>query len=343
VIAGDKADSAPNPAGRGLGEVAVLANPVAGRGRHGGVAGELLERLAAAGVPARLLDAPDRDAALAAAKTAVEGRPAALVAVGGDGTVHLALQAVAGTGVPLGVVPIGTGNDFAGATGLPTVPHLAVDAVTAALTAPPSGPAAGSTAGAVPLTRTMDLARAAGLDGPDEPVWYATVLSAGLDASINERANRMRWPKGPRRYDISVLVEILVLRPHDYTLVLDGERTELPAMLIAVGNTTSYGGGVPICPGADHADGLLDLTVIDPIGRPTAIRINGLARRGTHLAHPKVRHFRARSVEIHGPAVHAYADGERAAALPLTITCVPAALHLLDHPATGPVGGSAGE
>jgi diacylglycerol kinase (ATP) len=297
--------------------VAVLANPVAGRGRHGGVAGELVERLAAAGLTPRLLAAPDRDAALAASLRAVESRPAALVAVGGDGTVHLALQAVAGSGVPLGVVPIGTGNDFAGATGLPTAPHQAVEALVAALTAG--------------RTRTMDLARATPTGGGGgEPVWYATVLSAGLDASINERANRMRWPKGPSRYQLSILAEIAVLRPHDYTLVLDGERSELSAMLIAVGNTTSYGGGVPICPRADHADGLLDLTIIDPIGRPTAIRINSLARKGTHLAHPRVRHFQARTVEIHGPAVHTYADGERAAQLPVTVECVPAALRLLD-------------
>jgi diacylglycerol kinase (ATP) len=306
-------------------EVAVLANPVAGRGRHGGIAGELVDRLAEAGLRPRLLDAPSREAALAAAREAVgqgsqgaeggRGRPAALIAVGGDGTVHLALQAVAGTGVPLGVVPIGTGNDFAGAIGLPTVPRQAVESVAEAL--------AGG------RTRAMDLARATPVGGGDA-VWYATVLSAGLDASINERANRMRWPKGPSRYQLSILAEIAVLRPHDYALVLDGERTELSAMLIAVGNTTSYGGGVPICPRADHADGLLDLTVIDPIGRPTAIRINSLARKGTHLAHPKVRHFQARTVEIHGPAVHTYADGERAAALPVTITAVPSALRLLD-------------
>lgn len=332
MIAGDRADSNAAEAAGGTGEagggvtgadagvaeVAVLANPVAGRGRHGGVAGELMDRLAAAGLRARLLDAPGRDAALAAARAAVEGRPAALVAVGGDGTVHLAVQAVAGTGVPLGVVPIGTGNDFAGATGLPTDPRRAAEAVTAALTAG--------------RTRTMDLARATGADraGGAEPIWYATVLSAGLDASINERANRMRWPKGPSRYQLSILAEIAMLRPHDYALVLDGERTELTAMLIAVGNTTSYGGGVPICPRADHADGLLDLTVIDPIGRPTAIRINSLARRGAHLAHPKVRCFQARTVEIHGPAVYTYADGERAAALPVTVAAVPDALRLLD-------------
>lgn len=295
-------------------QVAVLANPIAGRGKRGGVIADVVGRLRAARFSPRVLTAGTRAEALDACLAAVADRPAALVAVGGDGTVHLALQAVADTDTPLGVVPIGTGNDFAGALELPLAAEPAIKAVVSALR---EG-----------RTRDLDLARASQEDA--EPLWYGTVLSAGLDASINERANRMRWPKGPRRYDLSILVEIARLTPHAYRLVVDGQPRELDAMIIAVGNTTRYGGGLPICPRADPADGLLDLTVVGPIGRAAAIRLNSQVRKGTHLDdNPAVCAQRARRVEIHGPRMRTYADGERGLSLPVSIDCVPGALHLL--------------
>ncbi len=292
----------------------MLANPIAGRGRRAGILADVIGRLRAARLSPRLLQADTRQEALDACREAVSAEPAALVAVGGDGTVHLALQAVAGTQVPLGMVPVGTGNDFASAVGLPPGEHEAIKATVSAIVA-------GRTA-------VVDLARATHIG--EAGMWYGTVLSAGLDSSINERANRMRWPKGPRRYDLSILVEIAKLAPRDYKLVLDGGAPqELSAMIIAVGNGATYGGGLRICPDADLHDGMLDLTVIGPIGRPTAVRLKSLVRRGTHLQHPAVSHHRVRTVEIHGPTTHTYADGERALPLPVSIECVAGALHVL--------------
>ncbi|BCJ35596.1 sphingosine kinase [Actinocatenispora thailandica] len=293
--------------------MAVLVNPTAGRGRRAGVLADVVGRLRAARLVPRVLAAPDRERAQQACREAVDRSPAALVAVGGDGTVHLAVQAVAGTEVPLGVVPIGTGNDFAGALGLPIDPEPAIKRLVAALT---QG------------QRTIiDLGRATAPGA--EPLWFGTVLSAGLDASINERANQMRWPKGPRRYDLSILAEIARLAPHDYKLVLDGETQELTAMIVAVGNTARYGGGLPVCPAADPADGMLDLTVIGPIGRATAVQMKSLMRKGKHIDHPAVTTRRVRTLEIHGEPRRTYADGERGLPLPVTVECVPNALQLL--------------
>lgn len=293
--------------------MAVLANPVAGRGRHGGVIADVVGRLRAARFAPRVLPAGSRQEALESCLAAVADKPAALVAVGGDGTVHLALQAVADGDVPLGVVPIGTGNDFAGAVGLATDAEAAIKGVVTSL--------------AEQRVRTLDLARASHDD--ELPMWYGTVLSAGLDASINERANRMRWPHGSGRYDLSILVEIAKLAPHDYTLTVDGEAQDLAAMIIAVGNTSRYGGGLPICPAADASDGLLDLTVVSPISRVGAMRLNAQVRRGTHVNNPAVRVRQARTVRIAGEPRYSYADGERALRLPVTIECVPGALRLL--------------
>ncbi|MEV0837953.1 diacylglycerol kinase family protein [Actinocatenispora sera] len=294
-------------------EVAVLVNPTAGRGRRGGVLADVVGRLRAARLVPRVLAAPDRERAQQACRDAVDRSPAALVAVGGDGTVHLAVQAVAGTDVPLGVVPIGTGNDFVGALGLPLEPEAAIKALVAALT---QG-----------QRTVIDLGRATG-PGAD-PLWFGTVLSAGLDASINERANQLRWPKGPRRYDLSILAEIAQLAPHDYKLVLDGETRELTAMIVAVGNTARYGGGLPVCPTADPTDGVLDLTIIGPIGRATAVKMKSLMRKAKHVEHPAVSTHRVRTLEIHGEPRRTYADGERGLPLPVTVECVPGSLQLL--------------
>ncbi|WP_203856809.1 diacylglycerol kinase family protein [Plantactinospora mayteni] len=295
------------------GHLAVLANPTAGRGRFRGLLPAVLDRLGTVGRPVRLLEAGSAAQAGAACRAAVADGAAALVTVGGDGTVHLALQAVAGTGVAFGPVPAGTGNDFAVGTGFPADPLAAVEVIVAAL-------AAGR-------TRSADLARMTGPDGTSR--WYGAVLAAGFDALVNERANRMSWPRGPRRYDLAILVELARLRPRHYLLRLDGVARELDAVLVAVGNCPSYGGGMRICPTADPTDGLLDVVYAGPISRTTLTRIKPRVYRGTHLAHPMVHTQRARTVELVAEDIVGYADGERALPLPLTVTAVPGAVRLL--------------
>ncbi|MFD2765099.1 diacylglycerol kinase [Micromonospora eburnea] len=295
------------------GPVAVLVNPTAGRGRHRGLLPRLLDRLNGAGRPVRLLAADTPEEAEAACHAAVADGAGALVAIGGDGTIHRALQAVAGTAVPFGPVPAGTGNDFAADTGFPTDPLAAVEVVVEALRAG--------------RARPVDLALVTTADGAER--WYGAVLAAGFDAIVNERANRMRWPRGPRRYDLAILVELARLRPRRYRLRLDGAEHEVDAVLVAVGNCASYGGGMRVCPDADPTDGLLDVVVGGRFDRRTLIRVKPRIYQGTHVAHPLVRVHRARTVELDAAGITTYADGERTADLPLRITAVPAALRLL--------------
>jgi diacylglycerol kinase (ATP) len=306
------------------GPVAVLANPRAGVGRWHGLLPAVLDRLAAGGHDIQVLSAVTRAQAEVACRAAVADGVAALVVVGGDGTVHLALQAVAGTRVPLGVVPTGTGNDFVRETIGPAAPLAAVDAIAAAL-------AAGS-------IRVFDLARMTRADGASR--WFGAVLAAGFDAVVNERANHMRWPRGPRRYDLAILRELARLRPRRYTLHLDGVPQEAESVLVAVGNTASYGGGMRICPAADPTDGLLDLVVAGRLNRTTLVRIKPRIYRGTHVRHPLVNTYRAREIRLAvdgagDRGITGYADGERTYPLPVTVTCVPDALRLLALPGAG--------
>jgi diacylglycerol kinase (ATP) len=289
---------------------AVLVNPAAGRGRFGRLLPAVVARLGAGGRPVTVLPSDSAEQAAEAARAAVADGAAALVAVGGDGTVHLALQAVAGTGVPLGIVPAGTGNDFARAMGVPDDPIAAVDAIRSAS-----------------RTRPVDLARMT--DAAGRVRWFGAVLGAGFDAIVNERANAMRFPRGPRRYDLAVLAELARLRPRRYTLTLDGVPHTIDAVLVAVGNTDRYGGGMRICPAADPTDGLLDVVVGGKVGRITLMKIKPSVYRGSHVDHPLVSCFRARTVDLAGEEITGYADGERAFPLPVSVTCVPGALTLL--------------
>jgi diacylglycerol kinase (ATP) len=294
------------------GQVAVLRGPTAGRGRHEAAVTAALSVLGSSG-DVEVLDAHTATEAEQACARAVADGASALVAVGGDGTVHLAVQAAAGTGVPFGVIPAGTGNDFATAVGIPSDLVAAARSVVSCL-------AAGS-------SRQVDLAHLSGPDGYRR--WFAAVLGAGFDAIVNERANAMRWPKGRRRYDIAIFAELLRLRPRPYRISVDGTVYDREAVLVAVGNTHSYGGGMKMCPAADPADGLLDVVVAGRISRTTLLRLQPKVYQGTHVTHPALIQLQGRSVTIAAEGITAYADGERTCPLPITVTAAPGALSLL--------------
>jgi diacylglycerol kinase (ATP) len=291
-------------------EIAVLANPAAGRGRHRGLLPAVVDRLEAAGRPVRLLAADSSEEAEKACHRAVAEGAGTLIAIGGDGTVHQALQAVAGRDVGFGVVAAGPRH---AGVGVPEQPVQAAEAIAAALIAG--------------RDHRVDLARMTGPEG--EVRWFGAVLAAGFDAIVNERANRMRWPRGPRRYDLAIALETARLRPRFYQLELDGDDRSFAGVLVAIGNCPSYGGGLRICPDADPADGLLDVVTAAPLGRVALARLKPRLRRGTHVSDPLVSAFRARQVRINAAEIIGYADGERIGPLPLVVDCVPGAVRLL--------------
>jgi len=286
-------------------DVAVLVSPTAGRGRAGVLTDDVLTAFRAAGLSPRLLPATTGAEAEKLAAEAVAAGAGAVVAVGGDGTVHAAVQAVAGTSAALAVVPSGTGNDLVRALGIPA------DAMAAARAA--AEDLAGGTSTRIDAGRTGDR-------------WWATVLCCGFDSAVSDRANRLRWPKGRRRYDVAVLAELARLKPVELTLVLDGETQTLPVTMVAVGNTPWYGGGMKICPAADPTDGLFDVTVVGATSRLELMRTKPRLTAGTHVEHPMVTVHRAARVELSSPGVTTYADGEPVAPLPAAAECVPGAL-----------------
>jgi diacylglycerol kinase (ATP) len=283
-------------------DIALLTNPTAGKGRGATARSAALERLRGAGLSVRDLSGRDADEALDLARAAVQDGVEALVVVGGDGLVHLGVQALAQTAIPLGIIPAGTGNDVARYFDLPRK-----DAVAAA-----DAVIRGD-------TRKVDLARSGSK-------YFATVLCAGFDAMVNERANRMTWPKGQMRYNLATLSELRVFRPLPYTLELDGTQVKLDAMMVSVGNGPSFGGGLRITEGALLDDGMLDVVVIKPMSRTSLVRTYPKLFKGTHVTHPQYEHHLVRSITIAAPGITTYAVGERFGDLPLTVECAPGAL-----------------
>jgi diacylglycerol kinase (ATP) len=281
---------------------ALLVNPTSGRGRFAGAVDDVRRQLDIGGMPVEVIQGSDADEAAQLARTAVESGVEALLVMGGDGLVHLAAQAAAYTPVTLGIIPTGSGNDVARYLGLPRrKPAAAVDTILRG------------------RTRTIDLAKTSG-------GYYVTVLASGFDSLVNERANTMTWPSGQMRYNLATLAELRVLQPLNYTLELDGGRHQVEAIVVAVGNGPSYGGGLRMCEGAELDDGLLDVVIISPLRRLQVVALYPRLFNGSHVRHWAYEHHRVQRVSLAAPGIVAYADGERIGALPLTVDVAPAAL-----------------
>ncbi|WP_454858924.1 diacylglycerol kinase [Promicromonospora soli] len=293
------------------GHIAVLVNPASGRGIGADSGQVAIERLRARGADVRVYQGSSEGETVALAQRAVDEGPGALVVVGGDGTVSSVLAPVLESGTPLAVIPGGTGNDLAREHGIP------LDDAAAAADVVLDG-----------ARRRVDTGTITADDGTVRH--FVTVLCAGLDSLTNERTNRMTWPTGPARYLVAVYLEWLRLRKFAYRLHPAGAPAlEQDGYMLAIGLTRYYGGGVPICPGADPADGLLDVTLVQAVGRFRILAFDPLIKAGTHVERPEVTTLRASAIRLEAPAgLVAYADGEFAGPLPVTVEAQREALTL---------------
>lgn len=290
--------------------ISLIANPRSGKGRGAAAADAAVAALRASGAEVHVhagASAADTRALIA---TALTEQPDAIVVVGGDGTVSEVLPELIEATVPLALVPAGTGNDLARALALPL--H---DPTQAALLALHGRPRRIDVGEIVTGARTVP---------------FLTVAALGFDAKVSDRTNRLRWPRGAARYYLAILVELARLAPTRFRLACDEEALhDAPGTLIAVGNTTSYGGGMPITPTSLPDDGLLDVVHVAPLRRHTLVRLFPLLLAGRHLERREVAHRRVRQIEVEAADLVVYADGERIAERGCTIRVRPGALTIL--------------
>jgi diacylglycerol kinase (ATP) len=288
----------------------MLTNPMSGHGSAPHAAERAVTQLHRRGVDVVAIAGTDAEHARRLVDGALERGMDALVVVGGDGIISLALQVLAQTDVPLAIIPAGTGNDHAREFGIPTTdPEAAADVVVD---------------GAM---KTLDLGRIVGPDGTDK--WFGTVMAAGFDSLVTDRTNRMRWPHGRMRYNVAMVAELSKLRLLPFRLSFDGKELTTDLTLAAFGNTKSYGGGMLICPDADPTDGLLDVTMVASASRTKLIRLFPTVFKGTHVDLDEVRTARARTITVDSPGINAYADGEFVCPLPVEVSAVSGALKIL--------------
>lgn len=293
--------------------IIVAINPRAAFGLGLEAAPPVVAALEEAGHIVTALSMPSYEELRDAVASELRSGADALVVVGGDGMVSLGVNLVADSSVRLGIIPSGTGNDIARALGLPLDnTEAAIRMLLAELEHEP---------------RRIDAGRVTAADGTVR--WFGGVLSAGFDAIVNERANHMAWPRGPRRYTLAMVWELLWFRPIRYRVTIDGDTIDTRGMLVSVANGTSIGGGMLITPDAQFDDGLLDVFIVGSLPKLRFIRLFPLVFRGRHVGNPAVTIRRGATVRLESDDVVAYADGERVGMLPVDVEVVPGALLVL--------------
>lgn len=290
---------------------AIVINPVAGAGRGAKlgvqVAGYLASynldyQIITATTAARLKSSLDNFLSTYS-QPAMDGqRCDGVIAVGGDGLAHLVIQSVAPLNIAFTVIPAGTGNDFVRAMGWSLLDITEqLDRVTT------TKPVA------------IDL-------GMVDSEWFGAILSTGFDSVVNERANSLSWPKGPMRYNVAIALELTRFVPLTVKIELDTQVLEVEAMLIAVANGRSYGGGMQVCPEASLQDGLFDVMVLKPVSKIEFLKVFPRVFKGTHTDHPQVEIYQSSRVAISSSGEAntpvSYADGERIGQLPVRAQCL---------------------
>jgi diacylglycerol kinase (ATP) len=282
---------------------ALVINPVAGQGRGTTagtyVAGWLSQRK----IPYTIITGNSSVALVDHLDLFIKKNPdcEGVIAVGGDGLLHIILQRVTPAQIPFTIIPAGTGNDFVRTLGWSIENYdRQLESVTTTDPTP------------------IDLGL---VDGE----WFGAILSTGFDSVVNEKANTLNWPKGPMKYNAAIAMEFPRFKARAYEITLDDRTISTEAMLIAVANGRSYGGGMLVCPNANITDGVFDVMILHPVSKIEFLKVFPRVFAGTHVSHPAVEIVRSRSVSIESKAV-AYADGERIGQLPVSAECIQGAV-----------------
>jgi len=292
--------------------ILFVVNPAAGGGRASKAArfiGAALKSVR--GIDADIALTREAGHAEALAKEGVKLGVSRVVAVGGDGTPHETVNGLlagkSGPGAPLpsvGLVPCGTGNDFARGMGLFARAGVALQRCL--------GPAD------MPIDVGIINGRA-----------FLNVAGFGFDAKVAAVVAEQNCGRGTIPYLLTALRLLPRYRPARLRLSVDGEALVATVLLGAVGNASTYGGGMKICPMAHAADGLLDLCLVGDIPPLDALANFARVYRGSHLSHPKCTYARALRIQVESDTdVPLHADGQLLGSLPATFSILPQAVRL---------------
>jgi YegS/Rv2252/BmrU family lipid kinase len=288
----------------------LIANPAAGMHRSRHIAAQVVELLGQRKVDFDLeFTAAPKHAAEIALRSCKDFD--AIVAIGGDGTIHEIAGAMLDCHIPLGIIPAGSGNDLIKSLGIPNDVRAAVDILTAG------------------QARTIDAGTINGL-------CFVNVVGIGFDAAVNHNSHGFRWPaSGLLRYVMALITTLGTYSPLPLTITMGGTTSTQYLFLLTIGNGTTCGGGFRLTPHARLDDGLLDVTFVKPISVPRLLWhlpkvFQGTLERAERYASMKrVTHLR---VESAAP-VPVHVDGEvyRGDTSRMDIEVIPKALTVIGN------------
>lgn len=279
----------------------VAINPSSGHGKGSTFGKRVTDYLSSKEVSYRVFSAQGASQLRNEIESSLDSqRYQGIISVGGDGLAHLILQLAVPRSIPFAIIPAGTGNDIVRTLGWSLTD---IDGYLDQVISTKAQP--------------IDL-------GNVDSEWFAAILSTGFDSVVNERANSLKWPKGPQRYNAAIALELPKFQPIQYEITMDSSTLTTEAMLIAVGNGRSYGGGMLVCPQAQLNDGFFDVMILEPVTKVEFLKVFPKVFSGSHISHPAVKTFRTQKVSIVADAV-AYADGERIGLAPVSAECIAAA------------------
>jgi len=286
--------------------IIILLNPTARRGKARKLLKRALEVFRQQNVHFVVREGQSSQHLMELARAASEEKPDLIVSAGGDGTHHYVINGLFKSKVPLGLLPMGTGNDFAKGVGMAMDLHAAAAALV-------NG-----------RVREIDLAQVGA-------AVYGCIAGVGFDSTVTRYANEhARWLSGPLAYTWSLLCCMPEYRPQQLEIIADGASYSGEVLFAVVGNNSSYGGGIRLAPRAKLDDGILDVCIVPYLSRLELLRWVPRAYRGEHLNHPRIKYFQARNITLRPASrMELFGDGEFLQELPATIEVIPRALRVI--------------
>ncbi len=305
IVSSCKSMPEPEFSAKTIRSACIILNPISGRGRGARereTLSKFMNEAQSSNFKWELVETTMENGAESLARKAVQNGVDLVVAAGGDGTINQVVNGIAGTNTILGVLPLGTGNDFARAIG--------VEKIAVAMHTLLHG-----------KTKRIDLGQA------DERL-FINIAGCGFDAIVGETANnRFRQLQGTMAYVAAMIYSLATFHAASFEIITDGVLLETKVMLCSVANAQSYGGGMLITPDAKLDDGLLDVFILKAVSKFEFLKTFPKVFKGTHVTHPSVEIIRAKKVEIKSdPIMPLFIDGELVGRTPSKFNIVPDAI-----------------
>lgn len=277
----------------------LIVNPLSGGGKRQKFIARVLRRFEESGRAFRVFETEKRGQASLLARELTEEGQSDLIVVGGDGTLHEALNGIADfSRCSLGLVPAGTGNDFAAAAGIPAEPEAAVDLI---LHSEPK------------FTDFMQMEGVRGIN----------VIGTGIDVEILKRCRASKVLRGRFQYIVSLIISLFKYKNYEMRTVCNGREEHCSALIACIGNGRRIGGGIPMCPEASLDDGMLDFVVCNDVKRGHIPAAFLKLMKGRILEEDFTRFVRCEKVEVFPEkALTVQVDGELYDGLPFRVEVV---------------------